>query len=140
MSYLHMLSCHLCVTLNVISMYPNKSCHIYGFSLATHVISVHPHLLYPCIPPSPCRVNINIFVYSPRAAQKLGKKKKRQQSIEQDQAPPRPSFPTSYSDVIRLTPPPAPPCLLRTVGRLQNPGMGKVSGPILYSPRTQAFD
>lgn len=57
-----------------------------------------------------------------RAAQKLSKKKKRQQSQE----PEPPSYPTSYGHVIRLTPPPAPPCLLRTVGRLQNPGVGKV--------------
>ncbi|KAK3772689.1 hypothetical protein RRG08_016100 [Elysia crispata] len=67
-----------------------------------------------------------------RAAQKLGKKKKRHHSIEQDTGPPPPTFPTRFSEVIRLTPPPAPPCLLRTVGRLQNPGMGKVSDGFLH--------
>nr|KAG5702100.1 hypothetical protein BaRGS_010366 [Batillaria attramentaria] len=57
-----------------------------------------------------------------RAAQKLSKKKKRQQSLE----PEPPSYPTAYGQVVRLTPPPAPPCLLRAVGRVQNPGVGKV--------------
>lgn len=57
-----------------------------------------------------------------RAAQKLSKKKKRQQSVE----PEPPSYPTAYGQVVRLTPPPAPPCLIRAVGRLQNPGVGKV--------------
>ncbi|XP_025104476.1 kinesin-like protein KIF26A isoform X2 [Pomacea canaliculata] len=68
-------------------------------------------------PPNPAAIS-----FFHRAAQKLSKKKKRQQSQE----PEPPSYPTSYGHVIRLTPPPAPPCLLRTVGRLQNPGVGKV--------------
>jgi hypothetical protein len=31
---------------------------------------------------------------------------------------------------VRTNPPPVPPCLLRTVGRAQNPGVGKVRLPI----------
>ncbi|XP_065943161.1 kinesin-like protein KIF26B isoform X2 [Magallana gigas] len=57
-----------------------------------------------------------------RAAQKLGKKKKRHQQQEPD----LPLYPTKYNEVIKNTPPPAPPCLLRAAGRLQQPGIGKV--------------
>ena len=61
-----------------------------------------------------------------RAAQKLNikthKKKKHHEKEEE-----RPQFPTNFSDVIRMNPPPAPPVLVRSAGRLQNPGTGKVS-------------
>ncbi|KAK3093323.1 hypothetical protein FSP39_014094 [Pinctada imbricata] len=57
-----------------------------------------------------------------RAAQKLGKKKKR----HQQQEPELPQYPTKFNEVLRVSPPPAPPCLLRAAGRLQQPGVGKV--------------
>ena len=61
-----------------------------------------------------------------RAAQKLNikshKKKKHHEEKEE-----RPQFPTNFSDVIRMNPPPAPPALVRSSGRLQNPSTGKVS-------------
>ncbi|XP_074662541.1 uncharacterized protein LOC141915043 [Tubulanus polymorphus] len=59
-----------------------------------------------------------------RAAQKLNissKKKKRHQP-----EPEPPPFPTQFSDVIRLTPPPAPPGLVRGAGRVQAAAVGKV--------------
>ena len=65
-----------------------------------------------------------VFISDFRAAQKLNissRKKKKAQS-EMDLPP----FPTNFSEVIRCTPPPAPPGLLRGVGRAQNPGTGKV--------------
>ena len=61
-----------------------------------------------------------------RAAQKLNikshKKKKHHEEKEE-----RSQFPTNFSDVIRMNPPPAPPALVRSSGRLQNPNTGKVS-------------
>lgn len=57
-----------------------------------------------------------------RAAQKLGKKKKRHHQQEPD----LPQYPTKFNEVIKNSPPPAPPCLLRAAGRLQQPGIGKV--------------
>ncbi|XP_059172554.1 kinesin-like protein KIF26B isoform X2 [Physella acuta] len=77
-------------------------------------------------PTSPPHVPSAAASFFARAAQKLGKKKKRHHSQDQEPLPALPTFPTNFSDVIRLTPPPAPPCLLRSGGRLQNPGMGKV--------------
>lgn len=65
------------------------------------------------------------FLYY-RAAQKLGKKKRRHQPTQPD----TPSFPTKFYEIVRTNPPPVPPCLLRTVGRAQNPGVGKVRLPI----------
>ncbi|KAK6182781.1 hypothetical protein SNE40_010389 [Patella caerulea] len=64
-------------------------------------------------------VDNNIFS---RAAQKISKKKKRHQPPD----PEPPPFPTNFCDIIRSSPPPAPPCLARGLGRLLNPGAGKV--------------
>lgn len=60
-----------------------------------------------------------------RAAQKLNISSKKKRKC-QNNVPETPVFPTSYSDVIRNNPPSAPPYLLRTAGRLQAPGVGKV--------------
>ncbi|WAR19363.1 KI26A-like protein [Mya arenaria] len=58
-----------------------------------------------------------------RAAQKLShKKKKRHHQPE----PELPTFPTKFSEIIRLSAPPCPPCLLRNSSRGQSSGMGKV--------------
>uniref|UniRef100_A0A3B1KDB4 Kinesin family member 26A n=1 Tax=Astyanax mexicanus TaxID=7994 RepID=A0A3B1KDB4_ASTMX len=64
-----------------------------------------------------------------RAAQKLNlsssKRKKTQPPVL---LPPEPSiYPTNFSSIIQLSPPPAPPCLLRAGSKAkENPGMGKV--------------
>ncbi|TTD62561.1 Kinesin-like protein KIF26B [Bagarius yarrelli] len=63
-----------------------------------------------------------------RAAQKLNlssKKKKQKLTPTTPLAPPL--FPSNFSGILQLTPPPAPPCLLRAVGKVRdNPGLGKV--------------
>ncbi|XP_076464900.1 uncharacterized protein LOC143296727 [Babylonia areolata] len=73
------------------------------------------------ISPPPNSAAVSFFH---RAAQKLSKKKRRQS--EKSQEADLPVYPTCYGQVVRLTPPPAPPGLLRALGRLQNPGVGKV--------------
>ncbi|XP_046711074.1 kinesin-like protein KIF26B isoform X2 [Silurus meridionalis] len=63
-----------------------------------------------------------------RAAQKLNlssKKKKQKPTPTAPLAPPL--FPTHFSGILQVTPPPAPPCLLRAVSKVRdNPGLGKV--------------
>ncbi|GAB1604540.1 kinesin-like protein KIF26B [Argonauta hians] len=59
-----------------------------------------------------------------RAAQKLNISSKKKKKIHID--PELPTFPTSFSEIIRLNPPPAPPYLLRNAGKMQSPGIGKV--------------
>ncbi|XP_058255417.1 kinesin-like protein KIF26B isoform X2 [Hemibagrus wyckioides] len=63
-----------------------------------------------------------------RAAQKLNlssKKKKLKPTPTAPLAPPL--FPTNFSGILQVTPPPAPPCLLRAVSKVRdNPGLGKV--------------
>ncbi|XP_072545533.1 kinesin-like protein KIF26A isoform X2 [Salminus brasiliensis] len=71
-----------------------------------------------------------------RAAQKLNlssKRKKAQQPVLQ---PPEPSiYPTNFSSIIQLSPPPAPPCLLRAGSKAkENPGMGKVKVMVRICP------
>ncbi|XP_013390398.1 kinesin-like protein KIF26B [Lingula anatina] len=68
-----------------------------------------------------------------RAAQKLNisSKKKRRREPPEPEPPP---FPTRFSEIIHASPPPAPPCLLRTVGRIQNPGTGKVKVMLRIAP------
>ncbi|XP_041353200.1 kinesin-like protein KIF26B [Gigantopelta aegis] len=73
----------------------------------------------PSSPPPNPSAAVSFFA---RAAQKLSRKKKRHQPPD----PEPPPFPTSFCEVIRLNPPPAPPCLFRCNGRLTNPGLGKV--------------
>lgn len=72
-----------------------------------------------------------LFVFSPpsfRAAQKLNlssKRKKHQPSLLHLQEPS--IYPTNFSGILQVSPPPAPPCLLRAVSKVkENPGMGKV--------------
>ncbi|KAF4083773.1 hypothetical protein AMELA_G00120410 [Ameiurus melas] len=63
-----------------------------------------------------------------RAAQKLNlssKKKKHKPTPTALLAPPL--FSTNFSGILQVTPPPAPPCLLRAVSKVRdNPGLGKV--------------
>ncbi|KAK2163258.1 hypothetical protein LSH36_83g06059 [Paralvinella palmiformis] len=73
-----------------------------------------------------------------QAAQKLtmsGRKKKRAQIPPDPEPPP---FPTNFCDVIRMTPPSAPPQLLRNIGRLQALGSGKETNIIVVSERALA--
>lgn len=63
-----------------------------------------------------------------RAAQKLNlssKRKKHQPSLLHPQEPS--IYPTNFSGILQVSPPPTPPCLLRAVSKVkENPGMGKV--------------
>ncbi|KAJ8290381.1 hypothetical protein GJAV_G00012140 [Gymnothorax javanicus] len=63
-----------------------------------------------------------------RAAQKLNlssKRKKHQPPVPLSHEPS--IYPTGFSGILQVSPPPAPPCLLRAVSKVKdNPGMGKV--------------
>ncbi|KAL0169802.1 hypothetical protein M9458_034398, partial [Cirrhinus mrigala] len=62
------------------------------------------------------------------AAQKLNlsSKKKKQRPAPPVACDP-PLFPTNFSGILQVSPPPAPPCLLRAVNKVKDtPGMGKV--------------
>lgn len=70
-----------------------------------------------------CFILVKVVFFSHfRAAQKLSKKKKRHHPPE----PELPTFPTKFSEILRVSAPPCPPCLLRNFARGQPPGMGKV--------------
>uniref|UniRef100_A0A8B9H124 Kinesin family member 26Ba n=1 Tax=Astyanax mexicanus TaxID=7994 RepID=A0A8B9H124_ASTMX len=63
------------------------------------------------------------------AAQKLNLSSKKK---KQRPAPPAvcdpPLYPTNFSGILQVSPPPAPPCLLRAISKVRdNPGLGKVS-------------
>ncbi|XP_043914051.1 kinesin-like protein KIF26B isoform X2 [Protopterus annectens] len=70
------------------------------------------------------------------AAQKLNlssKKKKHRSSPSYALDPPL--FPTNFSRTLQISPPPAPPCLLRAVGKVKdNPGLGKVKVMLRICP------
>ncbi|KAG2457707.1 KI26B protein, partial [Polypterus senegalus] len=63
-----------------------------------------------------------------RAAQKLNLSSKRKKHHPPLPAPEESSlYPTNFSTILQLYPPPAPPCLLRAVSKVKdNPGIGKV--------------
>ncbi|XP_067099338.1 kinesin-like protein KIF26A [Osmerus mordax] len=63
-----------------------------------------------------------------RAAQKLNLSSKRRKQLVPQPRPQEPSlYPTTFSTTLQLSPPPAPPCLLRAMSKVkENPGMGKV--------------
>ncbi|XP_062863612.1 kinesin-like protein KIF26B isoform X2 [Trichomycterus rosablanca] len=71
-----------------------------------------------------------------RAAQKLNltsKKKKQKPTPPAPLAPPL--FPTNFGGILQVTPPPAPPCLLRAVSKVRdNPGLGKVKVMLRVCP------
>ncbi|XP_076834810.1 kinesin-like protein KIF26B isoform X2 [Brachyhypopomus gauderio] len=71
-----------------------------------------------------------------RAAQKLNLSSKKK---KQRPAPPvvrdPPLFPTNFSGILQVSPPPAPPCLLRAVSKVRdNPGLGKVKVMLRVCP------
>lgn len=72
------------------------------------------------------------FIFFPltsfRAAQKLNLSSKRKKHQPSPLHPQEPSiYPTNFSGILQVSPPPAPPCLLRAVSKVkENPGMGKV--------------
>uniref|UniRef100_A0A3P8U5C9 Kinesin family member 26A n=1 Tax=Amphiprion percula TaxID=161767 RepID=A0A3P8U5C9_AMPPE len=77
-----------------------------------------------------------------RAAQKLNlssKRKKHQPSLFHPQEPS--IYPTNFSGILQISPPPAPPCLLRAVSKVkENPGMGKVKVMMRICPSLEAAD
>ncbi|KAG5857653.1 hypothetical protein ANANG_G00021700, partial [Anguilla anguilla] len=77
-----------------------------------------------------------------RAAQKLNlssKRKKHQPPLPLSQEPS--IYPTSFSGILQVSPPPAPPCLLRAVSKVKdNPGMGKVKVMMRICPSQGAHD
>ncbi|XP_061700249.1 kinesin-like protein KIF26A isoform X2 [Syngnathoides biaculeatus] len=76
------------------------------------------------------------------AAQKLNlssKRKKQQPSLLHPQEPS--IYPTNFSGILQVSPPPAPPCLLRAVSKVkENPGMGKVKVMMRICPTLEATD
>lgn len=83
----------------------------------------------------------HIFSSLSRAAQKLNlssKRKKHQPSLLHPQEPS--IYPTNFSGILQVSPPPAPPCLLRAVSKVkENPGMGKVRTDLYqYTQKTQS--
>ncbi|XP_075964101.1 kinesin-like protein KIF26A [Anarhichas minor] len=77
-----------------------------------------------------------------RAAQKLNlssKRKKHQPSLLHPQEPS--IYPTNFSGILQVSPPPAPPCLLRAVSKgKENPGMGKVKVMMRICPSLETAD
>ncbi|XP_057714765.1 kinesin-like protein KIF26A isoform X3 [Corythoichthys intestinalis] len=77
-----------------------------------------------------------------RAAQKLNlssKRKKQQPSLLHPQEPS--IYPTNFSGILQVSPPAAPPCLLRAVSKVkENPGMGKVKVMMRICPSLEATD
>ncbi|XP_041929272.1 kinesin-like protein KIF26B isoform X6 [Alosa sapidissima] len=71
-----------------------------------------------------------------RAAQKLNlSSKKRKQRPAAPVASDPPLFPTNFSGILQVSPPPAPPCLLRAVNKVKdNPGLGKVKVMLRICP------
>ncbi|XP_072436524.1 kinesin-like protein KIF26B isoform X1 [Chiloscyllium punctatum] len=64
-----------------------------------------------------------------RAAQKLNlsSKKKKHHRSPAPNVSESPLFPTNFSGILQMSPPPAPPCLLRAINKVkESPGMGKV--------------
>ncbi|XP_034531194.1 kinesin-like protein KIF26A isoform X1 [Notolabrus celidotus] len=77
-----------------------------------------------------------------RAAQKLNLSSKRKKHPPSLLHPQEPSiYPTNFSGILQVSPPPAPPCLLRAVSKVkENPGMGKVKVMMRICPSLEAAD
>ncbi|XP_036309272.1 kinesin-like protein KIF26B isoform X1 [Pipistrellus kuhlii] len=100
-----------------------------------------------CVAPEPSTGTSVAASFFARAAQKLNlssKKKKHRPSVSAAEPP---LFGTSFSGILQTSPPPAPPCLLRAVGKVKDtPGLGKVkvmlricSPPARDSAESSAF-
>ncbi|XP_060735683.1 kinesin-like protein KIF26A isoform X4 [Tachysurus vachellii] len=76
------------------------------------------------------------------AAQKLNLSSKRKKTQPPMLQPPEPSiYPTNFSSILQLSPPPAPPCLLRASSKAkENPGMGKVKVMVRICPSVGVQD
>ncbi|XP_054432657.1 kinesin-like protein KIF26B [Pteronotus mesoamericanus] len=62
-----------------------------------------------------------------RAAQKLNLSSKKKKHRPSTSVAEPPLFATSFSGILQISPPPAPPCLLRAVNKVKDaPGLGKV--------------
>uniref|UniRef100_A0A667XMC2 Kinesin family member 26A n=1 Tax=Myripristis murdjan TaxID=586833 RepID=A0A667XMC2_9TELE len=83
-----------------------------------------------------------LFFICSRAAQKLNLSSKRKKHQPLLLHPQEPSiYPTNFSGILQLSPPPAPPCLLRAVSKVkENPGMGKVKVMMRICPSLEAAD
>ncbi|KAI9515973.1 hypothetical protein NQZ68_020501 [Dissostichus eleginoides] len=72
---------------------------------------------------------LSFYQQPTQAAQKLNlssKRKKHQPSLLHPQEPS--IYPTNFSGILQVSPPAAPPCLLRAVSKVkENPGMGKAT-------------
>uniref|UniRef100_A0A8C9YGX0 Kinesin family member 26A n=1 Tax=Sander lucioperca TaxID=283035 RepID=A0A8C9YGX0_SANLU len=67
------------------------------------------------------------------------KRKKHQPSLLHPQEPS--IYPTNFSGILQVLPPPAPPCLLRAVSKVkENPGMGKVKVMMRICPSLETAD
>ncbi|XP_019132195.2 kinesin-like protein KIF26A isoform X1 [Larimichthys crocea] len=92
--------------------------------------------------PSPSPSSSAAASFFIRAAQKLNlssKRKKHQPSLLHPQEPS--IYPTNFSGILQVSPPPAPPCLLRAVSKVkENPGMGKVKVMMRICPSLEAAD
>ncbi|XP_068194463.1 kinesin-like protein KIF26A isoform X3 [Antennarius striatus] len=93
-------------------------------------------------PTSPSPSSSTAASFFIRAAQKLNlssKRKKHQPSLLHPQEPS--IYPTNFSGILQVSPPPAPPCLLRAVSKVKdNPGMGKVKVMMRICPSLEAAD
>lgn len=92
--------------------------------------------------PSPSPSSSAAASFFIRAAQKLNlssKRKKHQPSLLHPQEPS--IYPTNFSGILQVSPPPAPPCLLRAVSKVkENPGMGKVKVMMRICPSLETAD
>ncbi|XP_054652553.1 kinesin-like protein KIF26A isoform X2 [Dunckerocampus dactyliophorus] len=106
-------------------------CHLRG--------SMQPDIPAPITSTPSSSTAASFFI---RAAQKLNlssKRKKHQPSLLHPQEPS--VYPTNFSGILQVSPPPAPPCLLRAVSKVkENPGMGKVKVMMRICPSLEATD
>uniref|UniRef100_A0A3Q0RHF6 Kinesin family member 26A n=1 Tax=Amphilophus citrinellus TaxID=61819 RepID=A0A3Q0RHF6_AMPCI len=122
------------------------------------LVCVHFPLFFPCKYGStltPCRlrsssqaglpVPVTSTSSSPSpssSAAKLNLSSKRKKNLPSLLHPQEPSiYPTNFSGILQVSPPPAPPCLLRAVSKVkENPGMGKVKVMMRICPSLEAAD
>ncbi|XP_005916794.2 kinesin-like protein KIF26A isoform X3 [Haplochromis burtoni] len=92
--------------------------------------------------PVPVEKNIGFTTMRVKAAQKLNLSSKRKKNLPSLLNPQEPSiYPTNFSGILQVSPPPAPPCLLRAVSKVkENPGMGKVKVMMRICPSLEAAD